>query len=159
VSLDPTAVQQLCALLATGTRAAAVVEPGGDGGGGAAAAISRLRWVRPFLSWEGASQTLHGLRAPPWLRTVASAVCDLDWELELPSSSSSSSSSSASLAGPSGAIIGSVSHSCACIGSPCLRHCVHGASIGGFHHRPEGWRQPSCRGGGAAPPDPTVRDC
>jgi hypothetical protein len=23
-----------------------------------------------------------------------------------------------------------VSHSCACIGSPCLRHCVHGASIG-----------------------------
>jgi|EP01047_Picozoa_sp_COSAG01_P039977 hypothetical protein len=21
-------------------------------------------------------------------------------------------------------------HSCACIGSPCLRHCVHGASIG-----------------------------
>jgi hypothetical protein len=24
-----------------------------------------------------------------------------------------------------------VSHPCACIGSPCLRHCVHGASIGG----------------------------
>jgi hypothetical protein len=24
-----------------------------------------------------------------------------------------------------------VSHSCACIGLPCLRHCVHGASIGG----------------------------
>jgi hypothetical protein len=24
-----------------------------------------------------------------------------------------------------------VSRSCACIGSPCLRHCVHGASIGG----------------------------
>jgi hypothetical protein len=24
-----------------------------------------------------------------------------------------------------------VSHSCACIESPCLRHCVHGASIGG----------------------------
>jgi hypothetical protein len=24
-----------------------------------------------------------------------------------------------------------VSHSCACIGSPCLSHCVHGASIGG----------------------------
>ena len=23
-----------------------------------------------------------------------------------------------------------VSHSCACIGSPCLRHCVHGASTG-----------------------------
>jgi hypothetical protein len=23
-----------------------------------------------------------------------------------------------------------VSHSCACIGSPCLSHCVHGASIG-----------------------------
>jgi hypothetical protein len=23
-----------------------------------------------------------------------------------------------------------VSHSCACNGSPCLRHCVHGASIG-----------------------------
>eukprot|EP01047_Picozoa_sp_COSAG01_P020067 COSAG01_NODE_1134_length_11558_cov_8.381360_11_plen_100_part_00 len=25
----------------------------------------------------------------------------------------------------------SVSHFCACIGSPCLRQCVHGASIGG----------------------------
>jgi hypothetical protein len=24
-----------------------------------------------------------------------------------------------------------VSHFCACIGSPCLRHCGHGASIGG----------------------------
>jgi hypothetical protein len=24
-----------------------------------------------------------------------------------------------------------VSHSCVCIGSPCLRHCVHDASIGG----------------------------
>ena len=24
-----------------------------------------------------------------------------------------------------------VSHLCTCIGSPCLRHCVHGASIGG----------------------------
>jgi hypothetical protein len=24
-----------------------------------------------------------------------------------------------------------VSCFCACIGSPCLRHCVHGASIGG----------------------------
>jgi hypothetical protein len=24
-----------------------------------------------------------------------------------------------------------VSRSCACIGSPCLRHCVHGASVGG----------------------------
>jgi hypothetical protein len=24
-----------------------------------------------------------------------------------------------------------VSHSCACIGSACLRHCVHGASVGG----------------------------
>jgi hypothetical protein len=24
-----------------------------------------------------------------------------------------------------------VSHSCACIGSPCLRQCVHGVSIGG----------------------------
>jgi hypothetical protein len=24
-----------------------------------------------------------------------------------------------------------VCHSCACIGTPCLRHCVHGASIGG----------------------------
>jgi hypothetical protein len=30
-----------------------------------------------------------------------------------------------------GAIEKKVSHSCAWIGSPCLRHCVHGASIGG----------------------------
>jgi hypothetical protein len=28
------------------------------------------------------------------------------------------------------ATFAAVSHSCACIGSPCLRHCVHGASIG-----------------------------
>jgi hypothetical protein len=28
-----------------------------------------------------------------------------------------------------------VSHSCACIGSPCLSHCVHGASIGGEARR------------------------
>jgi hypothetical protein len=37
-----------------------------------------------------------------------------------------------------------VSHSCACIGSPCLRHCVHGAPIGGGggggSHRSAGWR-------------------
>jgi monothiol glutaredoxin len=32
-------------------------------------------------------------------------------------------------AGGQAAALG-VSHSCACIGSPCLRHCVHGASIG-----------------------------
>jgi hypothetical protein len=33
-----------------------------------------------------------------------------------------------------------VSRSCACIGSPCLRHCVHGASIGdrGAAHREGG---------------------
>ena len=29
-----------------------------------------------------------------------------------------------------------VCHSCACIGSPCLRHCVHGASIIGV---PAAW--------------------
>jgi hypothetical protein len=28
-----------------------------------------------------------------------------------------------------------VSGFCACIGSPCLRHCVHGASIGGARSR------------------------
>jgi hypothetical protein len=28
-------------------------------------------------------------------------------------------------------LVHEVRHSCACIGSPCLRHCVHGASIGG----------------------------
>eukprot|EP01047_Picozoa_sp_COSAG01_P027059 COSAG01_NODE_1770_length_9272_cov_5.371198_9_plen_182_part_00 len=38
-----------------------------------------------------------------------------------------------------------VSHSCACIGSPCLRHFVHGASIGGgggatAHQHPTGAR-------------------
>eukprot|EP01047_Picozoa_sp_COSAG01_P066873 COSAG01_NODE_9321_length_2484_cov_7.972327_3_plen_101_part_00 len=27
-----------------------------------------------------------------------------------------------------------VRHSCACIGSPCLRRCVHGAPIGGDVH-------------------------
>jgi hypothetical protein len=33
--------------------------------------------------------------------------------------------------------LSAVSHSCACIGSPCLRHCVHGASIGaGAAHGP-----------------------
>jgi hypothetical protein len=29
-----------------------------------------------------------------------------------------------------------VSRSCACIGSPCLRHCVHGASIGALGGSP-----------------------
>jgi hypothetical protein len=29
------------------------------------------------------------------------------------------------------AVAAAVSRSCACIGSPCLRHCVHGASVGG----------------------------
>jgi hypothetical protein len=34
-------------------------------------------------------------------------------------------------AAPGGALgLAAVSHSCACIGSPCLRHCVHGAPIG-----------------------------
>jgi hypothetical protein len=28
-------------------------------------------------------------------------------------------------------VAAAVSHSCACIGSPCLRHCVHGDPIGG----------------------------
>jgi hypothetical protein len=37
-----------------------------------------------------------------------------------------------------------VSHSCACIGSPGLRHCVHGASIGGSLEL----RPASSRGGG-----------
>jgi hypothetical protein len=31
--------------------------------------------------------------------------------------------------GPAAAV--AVSHSCACTESPCLRHCVHGAPIGG----------------------------
>jgi hypothetical protein len=31
---------------------------------------------------------------------------------------------------PTTAAAAAVSHSCACIGSPCLSHCVHGASIG-----------------------------
>jgi hypothetical protein len=30
-----------------------------------------------------------------------------------------------------GTAAAAVSHSCACIGSPCLRRCVHGAPIGG----------------------------
>jgi hypothetical protein len=34
-----------------------------------------------------------------------------------------------------------VSHLCACIGSPCLRQCVHGASIAAAPvHRHAGWR-------------------
>eukprot|EP01047_Picozoa_sp_COSAG01_P066410 COSAG01_NODE_9162_length_2532_cov_2.386354_2_plen_132_part_00 len=31
-------------------------------------------------------------------------------------------------------VAAAVSRSCACIGSPCLRHCVHGASIPGQIH-------------------------
>jgi hypothetical protein len=41
-----------------------------------------------------------------------------------------------------------VSHFCACIGSPCLRRCVHGASIGGGGVA-RGGGGPA-RGGGAA---------
>jgi hypothetical protein len=37
----------------------------------------------------------------------------------------------AAAAGRRRAQVPPVSRSCACIGSPCLRHCVHGASIGG----------------------------
>jgi hypothetical protein len=41
-----------------------------------------------------------------------------------------------------------VSHSCACNGSPCLRHCVHGASIGGGAGAGggRGWRPHAGRG-------------
>jgi hypothetical protein len=39
----------------------------------------------------------------------------------------------------------SVSRSCACIGSPCLRHCVHGAPIGGG-----GGGRPAASGAGAS---------
>jgi hypothetical protein len=53
--------------------------------------------------------------------------------------------------GPDAASAGDllVSHSCACIGSPCLRHCVHGASIGGgggggSSRRRRRRRQPAC---------------
>eukprot|EP01047_Picozoa_sp_COSAG01_P048020 COSAG01_NODE_4641_length_4858_cov_6.174827_2_plen_168_part_00 len=41
---------------------------------------------------------------------------------------------------PQMAAAAAVSHLCACIGSPCLRQCVHGAPIGG--------RQPPSDGGG-----------
>eukprot|EP01047_Picozoa_sp_COSAG01_P054610 COSAG01_NODE_5986_length_3918_cov_3.255564_3_plen_242_part_00 len=51
---------------------------------------------------------------------------------------------------PIGAAVGSsfVSRSFACIGSPCLRHCVHGASIGGSSAGAGGAAR-SGRGGGA----------
>jgi hypothetical protein len=39
---------------------------------------------------------------------------------------------------PKGRATWAVSHSCTCIGSPCLRHCVHGASIGACE--PPRWR-------------------
>ena len=41
-----------------------------------------------------------------------------------------------------------VSHFCACIGSPCLRQCVHGAPIGGG----SGPGEAAKRGGGGARP-------
>jgi hypothetical protein len=47
-----------------------------------------------------------------------------------------------------------VSRSCACIGSPCLRHCGHGASIGGGHRprpRPGRGAQPGGGGGHQRP--------
>jgi hypothetical protein len=47
-----------------------------------------------------------------------------------------------------------VRRSCACIGSPCLSHCVHGASIGGLRR----CALPRGAGGGAAPaPLPLLR--
>jgi hypothetical protein len=57
-----------------------------------------------------------------------------------------------------------VSRSCACIGSPCLRHCVHGVSIGGvarrrraqaahqLHPPPHARRQGDGQGDGLHPP-------
>jgi hypothetical protein len=41
-----------------------------------------------------------------------------------------------------------VSHSCACIGWPCPRQCVHGAPIGGVRRRRRRWRR-GCRCGAA----------
>jgi hypothetical protein len=72
------------------------------------------------------------------------------------------------------AVLKPVSHSCACIGSPCLRQCVHGASIGRFpdcgerrvlrHHRhvhrelrPHDRRELYCPGGTQNPRAHAVR--
>jgi hypothetical protein len=41
-----------------------------------------------------------------------------------------------------GGFLEGVSRSCACIGSPCLRHCVHGASIGDL--LAAAWRRSQC---------------
>jgi hypothetical protein len=52
-----------------------------------------------------------------------------------------------------GAGTAAVSRSCECIGSPCLRHCVHGASIGGGDGggaRGAARAVPPLRGGAAA---------
>eukprot|EP01047_Picozoa_sp_COSAG01_P051454 COSAG01_NODE_5312_length_4341_cov_18.144036_1_plen_164_part_10 len=56
---------------------------------------------------------------------------------------------------PAAAAAAAVSHSCACIGSPCLRHCVHGASIGGGGGGiARGEREAGGGGAAAAPPPP-----
>jgi hypothetical protein len=57
-----------------------------------------------------------------------------------------------------------VSHLCACIGSPCLRHCGHGASIGGHNGHGEAACVAAGATGGAAaaaavsPPADRARD-
>jgi hypothetical protein len=48
---------------------------------------------------------------------------------------------------PPSAAAAAVSRSCACIGSPCLRHCGHGASIGGIHRHGRGPRCVAIRWG------------
>jgi hypothetical protein len=47
---------------------------------------------------------------------------------------------------------GKVGHFCACIGSPCLRQCVHGASIASRAGRRVRWRAETARRGRATGP-------
>jgi hypothetical protein len=70
--------------------------------------------TRAICSWRTAAKERTGWWQPFW-------------------PTHSSGARPAAVAGTPGRIwrAAAVSHSCTCIGSPCLRHCVHGASIGG----------------------------
>jgi hypothetical protein len=91
-----------------------------DGGGRCAQVLSR----GGRNTTEGSNQVHSNHRARLSVHTAATAATLLGEQLGAGLSVVHATALSTTTAAV-------VSHSCACIGSPCLRRCVHGASIGG----------------------------
>eukprot|EP01047_Picozoa_sp_COSAG01_P015124 COSAG01_NODE_751_length_13837_cov_78.727981_12_plen_165_part_00 len=127
-------------------------DPGGGGGGGAAVRYSaRLQgWYRDRLGYRtvhrrGIGYRMRGYPATvPFTFEVGHKLLPGDGDGGADEKSGGASGAAAyehrllQLRGRERALerarsalarVTAVSHSCACIGSPCLRQCVHGASI------------------------------